>query len=68
MTRDNTGVELPAPGVIISGGTYRATTTGGENTWLCPHVHFTQQSARTCADQRVRKAAKAALALSQPAA
>jgi hypothetical protein len=55
------GSEGPtAPSVIVSGGAYRAMTAGGGGTWLCAHVHFTQQSARSCADEHVGKLAKAA--------
>ena len=49
---------LPTAGVTTSGGSYRATTESAAGIWLCPHVHFTQQSARSCADQHVRKMAK----------
>ena len=58
MSDNNAEDGLPAAGVTTSGGSYRAMTTGSGETWLCPHVHFTQQSARTCADQRVKKLAR----------
>lgn len=62
MVSDNTGDGSATPGVVVSGGAYRGVVTGDRVRWLCPHVHFTSQSARTCADQRVTKVAKAALA------
>lgn len=58
---------LPMAGVTTSGGSYRAKATTGADTWLCPHVHFTQGSARTCADQHVKKAAKAPHGVLAPA-
>ena len=60
MTDDNETSSEPIAGFTTDGGTYRATTTGGGDTWLCPHVHFTPQSARTCADRHVTKLATAA--------
>ena len=58
MTDDVMVDELPAPGVTTSGGGYRATAAGGGVTWLCPHVHFTSQSARSCAEGHVKTMAK----------
>ena len=58
---------LPTAGVTTSGGSYRAKATTGADTWLCPHVHFTQGSARTCADQHVKKIARATRGLLAPA-
>lgn len=46
MPQDIVEQRMPTPSVTTGGGAYRATTTGDGDTWLCPHVHFTQQSAR----------------------
>ena len=51
------------PDVTVSGGGYRATTTGGGAAWFCPHVHFTAQSARSCADARVKTVGRRAARL-----
>lgn len=59
MPHDNAEAGLPTPSVTVGGGTYRATASGDGDTWRCPHVHFTHQSARTCADRYVTKLAKA---------
>lgn len=53
MAHDNAADTVPTPGVIASGGAYRATVTGDGGTWRCPHVHFTQQSAKACAERHV---------------
>ena len=58
MLDHNAEDSLPTAGVTTSGGSYRAKATNGADTWLCPHVHFTQASARTCADQHVKKLAR----------
>jgi hypothetical protein len=51
------------PGVVSSGGGYRAIfTVGDRRVWSCPHVHFTEHSARACADRHFRKVAPAATA------
>lgn len=63
MPNDTAGDKLPTAGVTPSGSAFRATATVEGDTWLCAHVHFTQQSARTCADQHVREIAKASPAL-----
>lgn len=68
MPQDIADDRLPTPSVTTGGGAYRATATGGGDAWLCPHVHFTHQSARGCADEHVRKVAKALHAPSEPAA
>ena len=47
-------------GFITSGGSYRATATMDGAPWLCPHVHFTPQSARTCGEQHLITVAKRA--------
>jgi hypothetical protein len=67
MLLDNAEDKLQTPGVTPSGGSYRATANGAVDRWLCLHVHSTQQSARTCADQHVREMAVAAHAKSDPA-
>lgn len=36
-------------GVAASGGGFRAVARrGGEIIWSCPHVHFTEHSAKNC--------------------
>lgn len=60
MPHDNKNdAHLPIPGVTASGSAYRATATGDNHEWRCAHVHFTQQSARTCATRRVAEVALA---------
>jgi hypothetical protein len=66
MPQDNAEDKLQTPGVTASGGSYRATAKGAVVGWLCLHVHSTQQSARTCADQHVREVGEAAHAISEP--
>lgn len=67
MSDTNGEDTLPTASVTTSGGSYRAMTTGGAETWLCPHVHFTQGSARTCAERRVKKVVTATRGLLAPA-
>ena len=62
MAQDSDVDNARTASVTTSGGTYRAMVSGDRVAWHCPHVHFTQQSARSCADQRVVKLAKAATA------
>ena len=57
---------LPTADVTISGGAYRGASTAGGATWLCKHVHFTAQSARSCAEQHLRSAAKSAARVLPP--
>ena len=46
------------PGVVPSGSGYRAVLKrNGEIVWSCPHVHFTEHSARNCPAQRLQLAA-----------
>jgi hypothetical protein len=62
MLYDSTDDRWATPSVRVSGGAYRGVVTGDRVPWLCPHVHFTSESARSCADRRVTKLAKASLA------
>ena len=55
--QDGAGVEEPAPkpGSVASGSGYRATVFDDERRlWSCPHVHFTEHSARACAEEHLR--------------
>jgi len=41
--------ESVEPGIIPSGGGFRAVLRhDGEIVWRCPHVHFTDHSAKAC--------------------
>jgi hypothetical protein len=60
MAHDDAADQPPIAGYTVSGGSYQGVVTGDGVQWLCPHVHFTQQSARTCADRYVTKRARAA--------
>jgi len=43
------------PGAVASGGGYRAIITDvTRESWSCPHVHFTEHSARACAERHMR--------------
>lgn len=43
------------PGVVAGSGGYRAIITGQiRKSWSCPHVHFTDHSARACAERHLR--------------
>lgn len=43
------------PDVLPTGGGYRALVRrGGAIVWSCFHVHFTEHSARACAERRLR--------------
>lgn len=57
MTRDISTDTASTPGVMTSGVGYRATAAGGA--WRCPHVHFTQQSAKACAAKHANAPANA---------
>ena len=47
-----------APNVAPSGAGYRAIVSrDGRVAWSCPHVHFTDHSARTCAKQHLGEGA-----------
>jgi hypothetical protein len=61
----STGTTSPADGgaadatsgVTPSGSGYRATITrAGRVIWSCPHVHFTEHSARNCPALRLAEA------------
>ena len=42
------------PGSVASGGGHRAVITGvTRDSWSCPHVHFTDHSARACAERHL---------------
>gem|GEM_PF-4943562 len=50
--------EALAPDIIPSGSGFRAVLkTDGQIVWSCPHIHFTEHSARNCPAQRERLAA-----------
>ena len=43
--------------VTFGGGGFRAISTrAGLVEWACKHVHFTDRSARNCAEQHVQRA------------
>ena len=43
------------PGSVASGTGYRAMVSDDERRlWSCSHVHFTEHSARACAEQHLR--------------
>ena len=43
------------PGVLMTGGGYRAIITDATHkSWSCPHLHFTDHSARACAERLLR--------------
>ena len=45
----------PKPQSVASGSGYRAIITDdGHVVWSCSHVHFTEHSARVCAEQHLR--------------
>jgi len=42
------------PAVAPSGTGYRATITSGDRiVWSCSHVHFTEHSAKACAERHL---------------
>ena len=46
------------PGAAPSGGGYLATLTSGDRTvWSCSHVHFTDHSAKACAERNLANVA-----------
>lgn len=52
------GAEDAQPGILPSGSGYRAVVSrDGMVAWSCPHVHFTDHSARACAERRVAEEA-----------
>jgi len=54
----NVDAEALAPDIIPSGSGFRAVLkTDGQIVWSCPHIHFTEHSARNCPAQRERLAA-----------
>jgi hypothetical protein len=43
-------------GFVANGGGYRAVVTrDGEVVWRCAHVHFTDHSARACAERELKR-------------
>ena len=57
MANDNHTENLSQAAVTQSGGGYRAISTqAGTVDWACKHVHFTDRSARNCAEQHVQRA------------
>jgi hypothetical protein len=54
MVEQTVTEESRKPGVAPSGSGYRAiVTSGGDLVWSCSHVHFTEHSARACAERYV---------------
>lgn len=54
MTEQTVTEESRTPGVAPSGSGYRAIATSpGHPVWSCSQVHFTQHSARPCAERDV---------------
>ncbi len=48
------GVDSGTPGVAPSGGGYRAIIASGDRIiWSCSHVHFTERSAKACAERHL---------------
>ena len=63
MDDGNRTDELSTADVTQSGGGYRAISThAGAVDWACKHVHFTDRSARNCAEQHVQRASADATA------
>jgi hypothetical protein len=64
MTSDATAIDTPASleaAVIPSGGGFRAVLRrGDEIAWRCPHVHFTDHSAKACAARELARVQPAA--------
>jgi len=59
MVHDTTTEASPRAGVAWGGPGYRAiTTSGGRVAWACAHVHFTDPSARACAERHVMRGRK----------
>jgi hypothetical protein len=51
-------------GFVPSGSGYRAVVTSdGRVVWSCRHVHFTDHSARACAEQHLKQLADAHVAV-----
>jgi hypothetical protein len=55
-----TGIDAAAdgatPGVAPSGGGYRAIITSRHRViWSCSHVHFTEHSAKACAERHLAR-------------
>jgi hypothetical protein len=52
---NDTRTDASQAGVTLSGGGYRAISThAGLVDWACKHVHFTDRSARNCAEEHLR--------------
>jgi hypothetical protein len=48
------GASAPQPAVVPNGNGFSAAMTeGGAVVWRCPHVHFTDHSARACAMRHI---------------
>ena len=44
------------PAVFPNGGAYRAQLKRGDQVvWQCPHMHFTDHSAKACAERELRE-------------
>jgi len=49
----------PKAGATPSGGAFRGVVTvNGQRIWVCPHVHFTDHSAKACAERQMRSGAR----------
>lgn len=54
---DAAGADSTTPGVAPSGTGYRAMATSGDRIiWSCSHVHFTEHSAKACAERHLATA------------
>jgi hypothetical protein len=57
---NETHTEASKAAATRDGGGFRAISThAGQVDWACKHVHFTDRSARNCAEEHVRQAANA---------
>ena len=51
--------DAPTPAVFVNGGAYRAQLKRGDQVvWQCPHLHFTDHSAKACAERHLRELAE----------
>jgi len=61
MTADMRAGQDVVPGVAQSGGAYRAELKRGDTVvWSCAHLHFTDHSARSCAERHAAHDRRAA--------
>jgi len=64
MTSEATTIDSTLEAAVIpSGGGFRAVLRrGDEIVWRCPHVHFTDHSAKVCAARELARVQPAATA------